>query len=251
MADQNITELPVKTSSGITSSDYMLGIDSAEGYQMLIRDLGDYIIRNVQVNTIAGANQTLKSALDTLNSNTVKGQTSQLPNITTLSDLNSLSAGVHDRYITGISGIAAGWYGIIVSTTNNVDAIPTQILYGTNGTYVRHSDDKITWSNAKLAKESEFCRVQVIKGNTSFVASEVGSSGYDNPYGILIIAYGDLYIVSSSNTNDPLSVLRRITTQTPASSGLTLTDGVLRFGTDANRQYLCIMPPNVQLVPAT
>ena len=68
MADQNITELPVKTSSGITSSDYMLGIDSAEGYQMLIRDLGDYIIRNVQVNTIAGANQTLKSALDTLNS---------------------------------------------------------------------------------------------------------------------------------------------------------------------------------------
>lgn len=69
MADQNITELPVKTSSGMTSSDYMLGIDSAEGYQMLIKDLGDYIIRNVQVNTIAGANQTLKSALDTLNSN--------------------------------------------------------------------------------------------------------------------------------------------------------------------------------------
>ena len=68
MADQNITELPVKTSSGMTSSDYMLGIDSAEGYQMLIKDLGDYIIRNVQVNTIAGANQTLKSALDTLNS---------------------------------------------------------------------------------------------------------------------------------------------------------------------------------------
>lgn len=68
MADQNITELPVKTSSGITSSDYMLGIDSAEGYQMLIRDLGDYIIRNVQVNTIAGSNQTLKNALDALNS---------------------------------------------------------------------------------------------------------------------------------------------------------------------------------------
>ena len=75
MADQNITELPVKTSSGMTSSDYMLGIDSAEGYQMLIKDLGDYIIRNVQVNTIAGANQTLKSALDTLNSKTDVGIT--------------------------------------------------------------------------------------------------------------------------------------------------------------------------------
>ena len=74
MADQNITELPVKTSSGMASSDYMLGIDSAEGYQMLIKDLGDYIIRNVQVNTIAGANQTLKSALDTLNSKLLNGE---------------------------------------------------------------------------------------------------------------------------------------------------------------------------------
>lgn len=77
MADQNITELPVKTSSGMTSSDYMLGIDSAEGYQMLIKDLGDYIIRNVQVNTIAGANQTLKSALDTLNSKSYQGVTTE------------------------------------------------------------------------------------------------------------------------------------------------------------------------------
>lgn len=81
MADQNITELPVKTSSGITSSDYMLGIDSAEGYQMLIRDLGDYIIRNVQVNTIAGSNQTLKNALDTLNSNKL-GQIPRCKDIT-------------------------------------------------------------------------------------------------------------------------------------------------------------------------
>lgn len=81
MAEQNITELPVKTSSGITSSDYMLGIDSAEGYQMLIKDLGDYIIRNVQVNTIAGANQTLKAALDTLNSNKL-GQIPRCKDIT-------------------------------------------------------------------------------------------------------------------------------------------------------------------------
>lgn len=82
MADQNITELPVKTSSGMTSSDYMLGIDSAEGYQMLIKDLGDYIIRNVQVNTIAGANQTLKAALDTLNSKTTLTTYSPLTGIT-------------------------------------------------------------------------------------------------------------------------------------------------------------------------
>ena len=91
MADQNITELPVKTSSGITSSDYMLGIDSAEGYQMLIRDLGDYIIRNVQVNTIAGSNQTLKNALDTLNSNAIKHNLTIDQELANGTDLNTLT----------------------------------------------------------------------------------------------------------------------------------------------------------------
>lgn len=103
MADQNITELPVKTSSGITSSDYMLGIDSAEGYQMLIRDLGDYIIRNVQVNTIAGSNQTLKNALDTLNSNTYSlKETKTIPDN---SDLNTFIT--EGCYSVGNNGAAS------------------------------------------------------------------------------------------------------------------------------------------------
>ena len=72
MADQAITALPKKTYSGssqIASTDYLLGIDSAEGYQMLIQDLGEYIINRVTA-SLAGSTQTLASAISALNSNT-------------------------------------------------------------------------------------------------------------------------------------------------------------------------------------
>ena len=68
MADQNITALPKKTSSQLAATDYLLGIDSAEGYQMLIQDLGDYIIQHA-TSSLAGSNQTLASAITALNSN--------------------------------------------------------------------------------------------------------------------------------------------------------------------------------------
>ena len=70
MADQAITALPKKTYSGsskIAATDYLLGIDSAEGYQMLIQDLGEYIINKVTTN-LAGSNQTLVAAISALNS---------------------------------------------------------------------------------------------------------------------------------------------------------------------------------------
>lgn len=68
MADQNITALPKKTSSQLAATDYLLGIDSAEGYQMLIQDLGDYIIQHA-TSSLAGSSQTLASAISALNSN--------------------------------------------------------------------------------------------------------------------------------------------------------------------------------------
>ena len=70
-ADQAITALPKKTYSGsskIEATDYLLGIDSAEGYQMLIQDLGEYIINKVTT-SLAGSNQTLVAAIGALNSN--------------------------------------------------------------------------------------------------------------------------------------------------------------------------------------
>lgn len=68
MADQNITELPIKTNTGVASTDYMLGIDSAEGYQILVRDVAKYIVENYNGSTIAGSAQTIQSAVNELNS---------------------------------------------------------------------------------------------------------------------------------------------------------------------------------------
>ena len=74
MADQAITALPKKTYSGssqIAATDYLLGIDSAEGYQMLIQDLGEYIINRATA-SLAGSTQTLASAISALNSKMVQ-----------------------------------------------------------------------------------------------------------------------------------------------------------------------------------
>lgn len=62
MADQNITELPIKTNSGVASTDYMLGIDSAEGYQILVRDVAKYIVENYNGSAIAGPQQSIQAA---------------------------------------------------------------------------------------------------------------------------------------------------------------------------------------------
>ena len=101
MADQKITELPIKTSSGIAATDYLLGIDSAEGYQMLIQDLGDYIINHVSA-TLGGSAQTLAEAI----SPNVTGRLGMLSNVN-LDDMHTdATCGVYwlncgDTSITG------------------------------------------------------------------------------------------------------------------------------------------------------
>lgn len=58
MADQKITELPIKGTNAIYLSDYLLGIDAAEGYQATISDMGDKILnkRLNSINSIAISN---------------------------------------------------------------------------------------------------------------------------------------------------------------------------------------------------
>lgn len=69
MADQKITELPIKGTSAINLADYLLGIDSADGYQMLISDLAKKIIEAYNGSSLGGSARTLKSALDTIATN--------------------------------------------------------------------------------------------------------------------------------------------------------------------------------------
>lgn len=175
-------------------------------------------------------------AISNLNTTAVKGQTTAQQNITTLSELNALSAGVHDRYLMGISGITNGWYGIIVATDNNVDRVPTQILYGTNGAYVRHSDDKVTWTTQELVTKANAntssSLLQYLKQTTNsgatltFTTSEnrytalvfVTSNDASTQSGVFAVMYkqnsigsvtklaGNNTVVSCDQTNGTLSV---------------------------------------------
>lgn len=156
MADQNITELPVKTSSGMTSSDYMLGIDSAEGYQMLIKDLGDYIIRNVQVNTIAGANQTLKSALDTLNSKSFK---SDLPSTSERNCDTLKQIGLHyaPAWTGTPSGVSQTGYLFCYPHETNANYIKQAYMpYDIDAMFIRTCNDGTwsTWTKIAFRKDS-------------------------------------------------------------------------------------------------
>ena len=232
MSDTKISEFPEKALSSLDAAgtaDFVGGYDvvsnNKTNKKFTFATLANWLLTKFKL-TIAGSNQTVKTAVDTLNSNTVKGQTSQLPNITTLSDLNSLSAGVHDRYIAGISGIVSGWYGIIVSTTNNVDAIPTQILYGTNGTYVRHSDDKITWSNSQVAVPSKLLTKEAtttatihLPSNGRYVIFEM-CNGANSLYATMVTVYssGAVYkldLAKGSEVSAELSTNTLTITSTP------------------------------------
>lgn len=98
MADQKITELPIKTSSGIAATDYLLGIDSAEGYQMLIQDLGDYIINHVSA-TLGGTAQTLAAAIGQMYN------IAKTPNVlTSNTDLNTLTTPGHYSATIAVAG---------------------------------------------------------------------------------------------------------------------------------------------------
>lgn len=74
-----------------------------------------------------------------------------LGNLTSIETLNDLPCGLYDRYISGVPGFSNGWYGILVATADNDDGVPTQILFGTNRIYVRHSDDRSTWVTKSCA----------------------------------------------------------------------------------------------------
>lgn len=78
MADQKVTELPIKNQSAINVADYLFGIDAAEGYQMLISDLAKKIIEDFTGSTLGGSSQALKTIIDAINTkigNTAMGTT--------------------------------------------------------------------------------------------------------------------------------------------------------------------------------
>ena len=100
MADQKITELPIKTSAGINLTDYLLGIDSAEGYQMLVSDIAKKIVEDYAGSTLLGTAQSVASALENLKGATALINSNYYTQIPNDSDL--------DTYVTpGVYGVAS------------------------------------------------------------------------------------------------------------------------------------------------
>lgn len=67
MADQIITELPIKQQSGFNLNSYLLGLD-ADSYRILISDLAKKIVEDYSGSTLAGSAQAVKTALDSIDS---------------------------------------------------------------------------------------------------------------------------------------------------------------------------------------
>ena len=152
MADQKITELPIKTSSGIAATDYLLGIDSAEGYQMLIQDLGNYIINNVNA-TLGGASQTLAAAI---------GSTYNLVNSTAITSGLDLNTFINPGNYTAANNEAATLVNCPITrafrmvversfTAANVNWVKQRLVKSADGeTYERYTvNGGSTWTEWK------------------------------------------------------------------------------------------------------
>ena len=118
MADQNITELPVKTSNQIEPTDKLLGIDLSEGYQVSMQDFGVYTIQNT-ASSLAGSTQTVASAINTINTNvdTLSARVSALEeSVEWLDIVNDARTGNIDKYPIGAE-ISDPWVDV---ENNNV-----------------------------------------------------------------------------------------------------------------------------------
>ena len=118
MADQNITELPVKTSNQIEPTDKLLGIDLSEGYQVSMQDFGVYTVQNT-ASSLAGSTQTVASAINTINTNvdTLSARVSALEeSVEWLDIVNNARTGNIDKYPIGAE-ISDPWVDV---ENNNV-----------------------------------------------------------------------------------------------------------------------------------
>lgn len=206
--DQNITELPIKTNTGVASTDYMLGIDSAEGYQILVRDVAKYIVENYNGSSLAGSAQTPKSAIDSLQTATTQ---EQLRNI----DLNTLTEPTRYYFAAGDNGCTnvpsgVNSFGLIVYRTAGGFRVQILISSGT-GTYIRKyvNNAWTDWEMEPTRSEITELNSNTWKKEPSTYTGNVDADNYTTPgfYSVGIsthspfgstVAYGVLIVFTSS-----------------------------------------------------
>lgn len=106
MADQNFMDLASKSSSAISETDYLLGVNASEAYRMLIKDLAEVILNKLTSKTYSGLNTSAKNfvtAINEVNNNLKDGI-----------KVEQGAASVNSTYITG--GNCTYWkFGKVVS----------------------------------------------------------------------------------------------------------------------------------------
>lgn len=117
MADQIITERPIKQQSGFNLNSYLLGLD-ADSYRILISDLAKKIVEDYSGSTLAGSAQAVKTALDSIDStigNTAMGTTATTitgaiaEHESDISTLNSKSSRINTASNT-VNGLTVNLY---------------------------------------------------------------------------------------------------------------------------------------------
>ena len=174
---QRVVDLPVKTSSGISLlSDYLMGIDSSDGYQMLINDLAKKIVEDYIGSSLGGTSRTLKTALDAI-SNQI-GSTTMGTTATTLTGaikehndkIGDSTMGTTASTLTGAIAEHEGDISGITDDVGDIDDFIGDTSMGTTATTItgaiaEHESD-ISTLNSKISTVSNVCQ-QIAAGTVN------------------------------------------------------------------------------------
>lgn len=173
MADETtrVVDLPVKATSNISLADYLMGIDAAEGYQMLIGDLAQKIVETYTGSSLAGSAQTLKAALDGLNT--------KVGNATMGTTATSVTGAIaeHESDINGTNGINAKIGNAAMGTTATT----------LTGAIAEHEED-ISELNSKLDK------INILRISQANVSEETKLNSIKRAYEAGLIPTGKPFI---------------------------------------------------------
>ena len=156
-----IKEKDLPSASGVSGTDYMREVTSGGlSYKALVADVAKYIVENYAGSSLAGSAQSVKSAIDAVNSNTFALVRSSMTSIPNSADLDSYTT-AGNYYVQNATTAAslshtpytAGLFRLIVSEITGTSRF--QMIFTANSSekimYYRSSTNSgSTWSGWRL-----------------------------------------------------------------------------------------------------
>lgn len=104
------------------------------------------------------------------------------------------------------------------------------------------AESKIEYTGARIFTSMN---VSIMYGNKRYRADSPITA---QPYSIFAFGYRVAVLLTSIGQGNSISEMEALSANTPTWP---LSNGVIKIGTDPNRQYVAIMPSNVTLVEVT